>query len=203
MTGAKIIAHANTRLWMSTEYYVDWEDRTYVPRDAAALPTETFYSHDPQPIEIGFGDERIAYGDLRSAHTDGDIYVQFREQNIIAAGGAVCVGQYPILDYATGGWIGGLMEATEKLLKMSDADTIIVPAIGPSRSRAYLASQYEMVSTVRGRVEDFMREGKSVPEMLAAGVTKEFDASFGNNGAEFVTNVYGGLWWQGRLNGAL
>ena len=41
-TGARIIAHENTRLWMSTEYYVDWQDRTYPPRPAAALPTETF-----------------------------------------------------------------------------------------------------------------------------------------------------------------
>ena len=45
-----IVAHELTRLWMSTEYYVDWEDRTYTPRAAAALPTQTFYATDPQPL---------------------------------------------------------------------------------------------------------------------------------------------------------
>ena len=28
----EIVAHELTRLWMSTEYYVDWEDTTYTPR---------------------------------------------------------------------------------------------------------------------------------------------------------------------------
>jgi glyoxylase-like metal-dependent hydrolase (beta-lactamase superfamily II) len=201
--GARIIAHENTRLWMSTEYYVDWQDRTYRPRAPAALPTETFYSHEPQPIAVSLGAERIEYGQLREAHTDGDVYVRFREHNVIVAGGAVAAGTYPILDYATGGWIGGLMDATKQLLDIADADTLIVPATGPAQRRAFLAAQYEMIGTVRGRVENLMRQGKSAAEMIAAGVTKEFDATFGPNSAEFVSNVYGGLWWQGRLNGSL
>ncbi|RPI64368.1 MAG: MBL fold metallo-hydrolase, partial [Lysobacterales bacterium] len=31
-----IVAHELTRLWMSTEYYVDWQDKTYEPRAAEA-----------------------------------------------------------------------------------------------------------------------------------------------------------------------
>jgi glyoxylase-like metal-dependent hydrolase (beta-lactamase superfamily II) len=201
--GAKIIAHENTRLWMSTEYYVDWQDRTYTPREPAALPVETFYSHDKQPIEVTFGRQRIGYGHLREAHTDGDVYVFFREHNVLAAGGAVTAGQYPILDYATGGWIGGLMDATEKLLALTDADTLIVPGLGPAQPRSFLTMQLEMLATVRKRIEDLMRDGKSAAEMIAAGVTREFDAQFGPNGEQFVRNVYGGLWWQGRLNGSL
>src|SRR5215203_1568862 len=45
-----IVAHELTRLWMSTEYYVDWEDKTHEPREREALPTRTFYATDPQPI---------------------------------------------------------------------------------------------------------------------------------------------------------
>jgi glyoxylase-like metal-dependent hydrolase (beta-lactamase superfamily II) len=202
-TGAKIIAHENTRLWMSTEYYVDWQDRTYPPRPAAALPTDTFYSHEPQPIELDFGNERIGYGHLREAHTDGDLYVFLREHNVIAAGGVVSAGAYPILDYATGGWIGGLMDATAKLLEIADRDTLIVPAMGPAQPRAHLQVQFEMLGTVRARIEDLMRQGKSAAEMIAAGVTREFDGTFGTNRDRFVQNVYGGLWWQGRLSGSL
>ena len=88
-TGTKIVAHENTRLWMSTEYYVDWQDTTYEPRSAEALPTDTFFASDPQPRSIDLGGERIEYGHLREAHTDGDIYVLFRERNVLAAGGAV------------------------------------------------------------------------------------------------------------------
>ena len=200
---AKIIAHENTRLWMSTEYYVDWQDRTYSPRPATALPTTTFYSSDPQPIAVKIGDERIEYGHLREAHTDGDIYVFFRERNVLAAGGATSAGAYPVLDYATGGWIGGLVDATKKLLDLADDDTLIVPGSGPAQQRSHLEQQLEMLMTVRQRVENLMRKGRSAAEMIEAGVTDEFDSAWGDNRERFIENIYNGLWWQGRLNGSL
>lgn len=200
---AKIIAHENTRLWMSTEYYVDWQDRTYSPRPAAALPTSTFYTSDPQPVAVEIGGERIEYGYLREAHTDGDMYVFFRERNVLAAGGAMAVGAYPVIDYATGGWIGGLVDSTKKLLELADADTLIVPGSGPAQRRPYLEQQLDMLSTVRQRVENLMRKGRSAAEMIADGVTDEFDAAWGDNKQRFIENIYNGLWWQGRLNGSL
>ncbi len=198
-----IVAHQLTKLWMSTEYYVDWEDKTYEPRDTAALPTRTFYATDPQPIVIEIGDEEIEYGHLPEAHTDGDIYVRLRNRNVLATGGAMTVGEYPVIDYSTGGWIGGLVDATRKLLTLADADTLIVPANGPVQSRAHLQAQLEMLTVVRERIENLMRKGRSIEEMLAAGVTDEFDAKWGANRARFVANIYNGLWWAGRLSDSL
>jgi len=198
MTGAKIVGHENTRLWMSTEFYVDWQDRTYEPRAAVARPTDTFFSSDPQPIVVEHAGERIEYGLLREAHTDGDIYVRFPRQNVIVAGGAVTVGEYPVLDYATGGLIGGLIEATQKLIGLSDSETLIVPAAGPARTRRDLEAQREMLTTVPERMQRLARQGKSVAEMLAEGVTSDFDERWGNNAERFVSNVYDSLWGIGR-----
>jgi cyclase len=198
-----IVAHELTRLWMSTEYYVDWEDRTYSPRAAAALPTRTFYASDPQPIAVHVGDETIEYGHLPEAHTDGDIYVLFKDRNVLAAGGVVTAGAYPVIDYATGGWIGGLVDATKKLLAITDADTLIVPADGPARPRSHLEAQLEMLTVVHERIANLMRKGRSIAEMLAADVTAGFDADWGANRERFVANIYHGLWWAGRLDGSL
>jgi cyclase len=198
-----IVAHELTRLWMSTEYYVDWEDKTYTPREAAALPTRTFYSTDPQPLVAEIGDEEIEYGHLPEAHTDGDIYVWFKNRNVLAAGGVVTHGEYPVLDYSTGGWIGGLVDATKKLLDITNADTLIVPATGPAQPRSHLTAQLEMLTVVRERVENLMRKGRSIAEMLEAGVTNEFDAKWGGNRERFVANIYNGLWWAGRLSDSL
>jgi len=198
-----IIAHELTRLWMSTEYYVDWEDKTYEPRESAALPTRTFYATDPQPIVAEIGDEEIEYGHLPEAHTDGDIYVWFKKRNVLVAGGVVTHGEYPVIDYATGGWIGGLVEATKKLHAMTDAETLIVPATGPAQPRSHLQAQLEMLSIVRERIENLMRKGRSIAEMLDAEVTKEFDAAWGGNRERFVANIYNGLWWAGRLSDSL
>lgn len=201
--GTAIVAHELTRLWMSTEYYVDWEDRTYAPRAAAALPTRTFHSSDPQPLALEVGDERIEYGHLPEAHTDGDIYVLFKERNVLVTGGVVTAGTYPVLDHATGGWIGGLVDATKKLLAITSSDTLIVPENGPAQPRAHLEAQLEMLTVVRERIENLMRKGRSIREMLDANVTQDFDSAWGDNRERFVANVYHGLWWAGRLGDSL
>jgi glyoxylase-like metal-dependent hydrolase (beta-lactamase superfamily II) len=198
-----IVAHELTRLWMSTEYYVDWEDKTYSPRAPAALPTRTFYASDPQPLTLRAGDEQIEYAHLPEAHTDGDIYVWLKERNVLVAGGVVTFGAYPVLDYATGGWIGGLVDATKKLLALTNADTLIVPESGPAQPRSHLEAQLEMLTVVRERIENLMRKGRSIAEMLDAGVTSGFDAAWGSNRERFVANIYNGLWWAGRLGDSL
>lgn len=201
--GAAIVAHESTRLWMSTPHHVDWQQRRYPARPEAALPTETFYGSDPQPVVRELGGRRVELEYLREAHTDGDVCAFFPDANVLVAGGAVSVGAYPVLDYATGGWIGGLETATRRLLEIADAETLIVPASGPAQRRGHLVAQLDMVATVRGRIEDLMRQGRSAAEMVEAGVTDDFDAVWGDNRERFVTNVYGGLWWQGRLDGSL
>jgi hypothetical protein len=60
-----------------------------------------------------------------------------------------------------------------------------------------------MLRTVRERVENLMRKGKSSAEMIASGVTADFDARFGREGPQFIRNMYDGLWWTGRLTNSL
>jgi hypothetical protein len=115
----------------------------------------------------------------------------------------VTFGAYPVIDYATGGWIGGLVDATRKLLEITSADTLIVPENGPAQPRTHLAAQLEMLTVVRERIENLMRKGRSIAEMLEAGVTAEFDATWGSNRERFVANIYNGLWWAGRLSDSL
>src|SRR5204863_637261 len=86
--GAKIIAHENTKLWIGADFYSDWEQKRYKPRPDAALPTETFYNNG----KITFGTERLEYGHMPQAHTDGDIYVFFPQDNVLVTGDVVSVG---------------------------------------------------------------------------------------------------------------
>jgi glyoxylase-like metal-dependent hydrolase (beta-lactamase superfamily II) len=197
---ATIIAHENTRLWMSTEFDVEWENRHYERRSPASRPNKTFFSSDPQPCTLDFGGEAVSYGHLLEAHTDGDIYVRFPQHNVIVAGGAVTAGRYPVLDYITGGWIGGMADATEKLIAMADDDTLIVPDAGPAQRRSDLEAQGKMLSTVRERIEAIALEGRGVEDMIAAQITKEFDERYGNDSAQFISNAYEGMWWS-RLRG--
>src|SRR5262249_38180074 len=80
--GARIIAHEHTRQWMSTDYWVPSESRYEKARARAAWPTETFRITG----SLNAGTERIDYGHLPLAHTDGDIYIFFRDSNVLAVG---------------------------------------------------------------------------------------------------------------------
>ena len=62
------------------------------------------------------GGERIDYGYLIEAHTSGDIYVFFRESNVLAVGDVASPARDPELDYFTGAWLGGRVDAMTRLV---------------------------------------------------------------------------------------
>jgi cyclase len=188
--GADIIAHENTRLWLGTEIIEEWQNRTYPPRPAQALPTRTFYY---KSSKLMFDNEPIEYGYLGQAHTDGDIYVYLRGQNVLMTGDVLSVGSYPILDYCTGGWIVGMLNATQKLLDMSNDQTRIIPGTGPVQTRADLKAEHDMLGAVRDKVWELMRKGLSPSEIIAAKATGDFDAKWGSPNL-FLSNAYQGMY---------
>ena len=117
--GTRIIAHENTRLWLGTDVDSKWENRSYGRLPAKARPSKTFYTTG----QLDFGGEQIEYGYLFQAHTDGDIYVHFRKANVLVAGDVLSVGRYPVIDYITGGWIGGMATAAQQLAARCDDKT--------------------------------------------------------------------------------
>jgi glyoxylase-like metal-dependent hydrolase (beta-lactamase superfamily II) len=196
--GGDVIAHENTKQYLSANLTVEWQQRTFTALPKDALPTRTFYAGDT----ITFGGNTVEYGPLGQAHTDGDIYVFFRELNVLVAGDLLSVGAYPIADYTTGGWLGGLATATKTLLDMTNAETKVVAGSGPLRTRADVEAQHQMLLTARDRIGKMMRQGLGADDMLAAGVTKEFDATWGDPQL-FVTTSYRGMWLHVRELGGV
>ncbi len=196
--GTKIVAHENTKLWLGADFHSDWENRDYKPRPKIAWPTETFYTDG----KLTVGGEEIRYVHLPRAHTDGDLYVFFPTQNVLVAGDLVSVGQYPILDVTTGGWLGGLTDATKALIDLSDDKTRIIPGTGPVVTKADLQAQYQMLTTMKDRLIGLLRKGIGTDDLLAAPPTTEFDPKWGDPKL-FLTNAYKGLWGHVRELGGI
>src|SRR6266566_3512716 len=142
-SGATIVAHEKTRAHLATDYYLFNEDRYEKALPKEARPTVTFFTGD----QTLASDKRVEYGHLLEAHTDGDIYVFFRDANVLAAGDAISPLKDPVLDWFGGGWLGGRVDAQEKLLKLSDEKTRIVPSYGPVVGRAELQAEFDMTRT--------------------------------------------------------
>ncbi|HEX4997511.1 MAG TPA: MBL fold metallo-hydrolase [Terriglobia bacterium] len=187
--GGRILAHVNTKQWMSTPYWIPAEDRYSTPRPKAAQPTETFYTTG----SLKAGSEQIDYGYLIEAHTSGDIYVFFRNANLLAVGDVASPARDPELDYFTGAWIGGRVDAMDRLLKLADDETRIVPGFGPVMTRAQLKAERDMMSTIYDRTVDRVREADTPEEMLKAGVLDGLPRTFKDPG-KFIYDLHKGLW---------
>jgi glyoxylase-like metal-dependent hydrolase (beta-lactamase superfamily II) len=186
---------------MGTEYYVEWEQKNYLARPEAALPTHTFYSHEPQPLRYELGGYTIEYGHLPEAHTDGDIYVRFPTDDVIAVGGVLAVNEFPLLDFSTGGWVGGNQDAMGVLGGIAGPATQVIAALGLPQTRAALEAQLAMLDEISERIRLEMLKGKGVDEILAAGVLAGYESLPEHR--RFVYNLYQGFWWGGRLRGPI
>jgi cyclase len=113
------------------------------------------------------------------------------------AGDVIAVGAYPIIDYSTNGWIGGMLDATKTLIGLTDANTRIVPGTGPVQTRADVESERDMLATMKLRLSQLLAKGMSVPEMLAAAPGREFDAHWGDP-TLFISNAFPGLTQRAR-----
>jgi glyoxylase-like metal-dependent hydrolase (beta-lactamase superfamily II) len=185
--GTTIIAHENTRLWLTTDVTWSWNGQRFKRLPKIAQPNKTFYT-------TGKLDSGIRYGYVPdAAHTDGDLYVYFPEQNVLAVGDIVTGQGWPMVDWATGGWIGGLVGGVQRLQSLANEDTRIVPARGPVLSLSDLKKQQEMYATIYDRLTQLLNKGRGPTEAVAAQPTKEFDAQMGNGDA-FVRRAFESLW---------
>jgi glyoxylase-like metal-dependent hydrolase (beta-lactamase superfamily II) len=186
--GARIVAQENTRLWLTTDIVYPWdESRRFDPLPKVAQPNKTFY--DTGELENG-----IRYGYLRhAAHTDGDLYVYFPEDNVLAVGDAVSGAGWPFVDWWTGGWIGGIVGTLELVLSLMNDSTRVVPARGPVLGLADIQNQFQMYNTIYERLTRLLNTGRGPDEAVEAKPTAEFDAAMGPP-EEFVRRSFESLW---------
>ncbi|MGH8327954.1 MAG: MBL fold metallo-hydrolase [Steroidobacteraceae bacterium] len=191
--GATIHAHEITREWLATDYYVPRLDRWVKALPKAAQPTVTFRDKS----ELTAGGESVECGYLLEAHTRGDIYVHFRDSNVLAVGCVSSPLRDPALDWYAGGWIGGRLDAMSKLVKLANGQTRIVPAYGPVISRAQLDQERVMMQYLYDRTTQLTDHGRSAQDMLDEGVMKDVAQKFGRTFKDpyrFLYDVSKGLW---------
>ena len=187
MAGVTIIAHENTRLWLTQNITWPWNGQKFKKLPKIAQPNKTFYDE-------GALDSGVRYGYISdAAHTDGDLYVYFPQQNILAVGDAAYGQGWPVMDWWTGGWIGGIVGGLQRIQSVANKDTKIVPGVGPVLSFADIAAQLEMYSTIYDRLNQMLNKGHSPSEGMAAKPAKEFEAKMGNPD-EFIRRSFESLW---------
>jgi cyclase len=192
--GATIVAQQNTRLWLTQDVTWPYEDNqsTVKALPTAARPGKSFYT----TLDLELGSKHVTCGYLRDCpHTDGDLYVHFKEDNVVAVGDAVygTGAGWPWIDWWTGGWIGGIVGGIDTLMTVGNKDTRFVPARGPVLGFDDLKRQHEMYGAIWERLLKKLYAGGSPEEAVASKPTQEFDDIMGPSDA-FVRRAFKSLW---------
>ena len=196
--GKTIVAQENTRLWLNADVTWPWNGKQFKRLPKIAQPNKTFY--DAGQIDSakegrqGLPADGIRYGYIPdAAHTDGDLYVHFPKQNVLAVGDVVSGEGWPVVDWTTGGWIGGIVGGMQRVLSLVNDETRIVPGRGPVLGVSDLKVQFDMYQAIYDRLSKLLNSGRGPTEAVEAKPTKEFDAKMGNPD-EFVRRAFESLW---------
>ena len=165
-------------------------------------PTETYRSDRKQMF---FNGEPIEIIHQPAAHTDGDSIVFFRRSDVVVAGDIYDTTSYPFIDLERGGSIQGEINALNNLLELAipgyqdEGGTYIIPGNGFISDRPDLLEYRDMVTIIRDRIQAAIKNGMTLEQVKAAGLTKDYDNRYGaksgssRTGVTFVEAMYKSL----------
>jgi glyoxylase-like metal-dependent hydrolase (beta-lactamase superfamily II) len=190
--GADVLAHENTKLWLGTEVHSKLDGVVHRPQSGQALPNKTFF-YGAQ--EFALGGSKVQYGHLGQAHTDGDIYVRFAEENVIAVGDVLSAKGYPLIDASSNGWLGGIHSALKTLAALCDSETLLMPGQGGPLNLEALKRQQELCFNVLTRIGESYYKGQTFQELLASKPAREVEAQLGDP-TRFLQTAYETAWYH-------
>jgi glyoxylase-like metal-dependent hydrolase (beta-lactamase superfamily II) len=143
--------------------------------EAAAIPTVTF----PDRMSFHWNGNDINLIHVAPAHTDGDSIIHFTNLNVFHMGDTFVNGGYPFVDLDSAGSFDGIIAAGEAVLARANSATRIIPGHGALATREDLEHFIDVLKTIRGRFQSLIDQGRSEDQVVAAGVTSEWDATWG------------------------
>ena len=185
--GAIIVAQENSRLRMTTDQFMATFNNTQKAAPSVALPKVTF----TESVSLHLNGETVQVFHVKNAHTDGDVIIHFKESNVFHGGDVFVRYGLPFIDQQHGGSIDGMIKGVDTLLALVNDDSKIIPGHGLLAGKKDLLDYKKMLETVRNRVLERIRQGKTLKEIIDADLTKEFTAGVGRD--KFIKSVYDSL----------
>ena len=185
--GTWLVSHSNSRRMMQRDAVVNLVGAAGLQEayPKAALPDITFDAH----MQFHLNGEQVDLLHFGPAHTTGDAVVIFRGRNAVHMGDVYNNSGYPFIDAGNGGTLDGVIKTCQAVLDRIDANTVVIPGHGPLATRAELEQYVQMLEAVYEQMKAMIAEGKSLDEILAAGLTSTWDEKLGDPGM-FINRSY-------------
>jgi len=190
--GAVIVAHENVRKRLSAEGFIAFFGMKTKPEPEIALPVVTF----TRDVTFRLNGDELVVTHVPRAHTDGDSIVEFRKSNVVHMGDTFFNKLYPFIDTSSGGSVAGVLAAADRVLKMVDDNTKIIPGHGPLGSKADLKAYRDMLAAISASIQGQIKRGKTLEQVVASRPTAKYDEVWGKGflaPEKFVTMLYGNI----------
>jgi cyclase len=165
---------------------------------SGAWPTLTYL----EGKSFAFNGEAIQMFAEKAAHTDGDSIVLFRGSNVLSAGDIFLTTGYPVIDLERGGSIQGEIRALNHILdltvprSMQEGGTLVIPGHGRLCDESEVSDYRDMLTIIRDRVQNMLHKGKTLEEVKAAKLSRDYDRRYSTSawtGDMFVEAIYKSL----------
>jgi glyoxylase-like metal-dependent hydrolase (beta-lactamase superfamily II) len=152
---------------------------------------------------IGFGNEgfklynneAVVFYQMPPAHSDGDSIVFFRASDVVSAGDIFTTTGYPVIETENGGTVAGFIDSLNDLIEIlvpkygEEGGTYVIPGHGHLSDRADVVNYRDMVTIIRGRVQDMIKSGMTLEQVKAAKPTLDYDGIYGTDGGRRFTEI--------------
>ena len=166
--------------------------------EMAAVPLATYSYNSSAPgqpaVTFNMNGETVDFIPMMPSHTAGDTIVRFRKANVIYIEDFYRNFGYPFADQANGGSVKGMIDAVDLIMTLAGPDTTLIPGHGTLIKKNDLLAYRTMLVDILAKVKTLREQGKSLKEVLAAGLTAPYDKTTQGDTQQskdrFITEVY-------------
>ena len=162
------------------------------PKIKQAMPTIVF----TDDTSFNFNQESIQVRHIKSANTDSNGIVFFKESDVLHTGDLFFNGSYPIIDTKHGGSLKSTLETANTLVKMAGNNTQIIPGRGPLADKKDLIHYRNMLQIAYKRLSALKRDQKTLEQTIAAAPLKDLDAEWSDGDLkteQWIRSIYNNI----------
>ncbi len=183
--GIPIVGHANGLTILVTGFideipYEKWPNNTFFGDSKALYLNGEPIDMEHQPAAI----------------TQSDIFVHFRQSDVLVTGDIFDITSYPHFYLELGGSLQGVIDALNRIIDITipefnqQGGTLVIPGHGRIASESDVVEYRDMLTIIRDRVQVMINEGKSFEEVLAARPSLEYDGIYGYESGDWTTRMF-------------
>lgn len=188
--GAIIMAHPNVRKYLENPGAIK-----ALGRKAPSFTPEYYPTIDiTEDASIKMNGQSIELYHTPNAHTNSDLFVVFKEANVIHGGDLVFAKRFPFIDIDNGGSVAGFIAGIRQIITVANSNTKIIAGHGPIVTIDDLEATITMLNETHEIIRKLTEKGLSLAAIKALdplnGYTEKWDWAFITTERMVTTHYY-------------